>query len=93
MNKWLKGNGYWCPTCNGKGGGKITDYITYEGGGFCAFRAPCPTCKGQRRLAAPIEDVVAGTVTATPAPEPTIFTNMIEHGKLTPSGRLPRSVQ
>lgn len=92
MNKWLKGNGYWCPTCAGKGGGKITDYFEYEGGGFCAFREVCPTCKGARRLAGTEADVIAGSVPQTPTPEPTCFTNLIEYGKLTPTGRLPRKV-
>lgn len=94
MNKWLKGNGYWCQACGGTGSGKvITDVIEYEGGTFAAFRGRCPACRGERRLAADPAHVVAGTVPATPQPEPTCFPDTIVYGKLTKTGRLPRWVR
>lgn len=94
MNKWLKGNGYWCPTCQGRGGGPVTDWMEYRDGTFAAFRAPCPTCNGARRLAATIDQIITATVPATPDPaEVTCFTNMIEYGRLTKTGRLPRNVR
>ena len=50
MNKWLVGNGYWCPDCNGTGEGRITDTIVYDSGAERHFRERCRTCDGQRRL-------------------------------------------
>lgn len=93
MNKWLKGNGYWCSACDGTGGGPITDVLEYSNGTYAAFRAPCETCGGARRIAAREADVIAGRVQATPIPEPTCFTNAIEYGRLTPTGRLPRNLR
>jgi hypothetical protein len=65
MNKWLKGNGLWCAACKGTGRGKLSDIIEYRSGAECRFYHPCPTCDGQRRVEAPIADVIAGIVPAT----------------------------
>lgn len=65
MNKWLTGNGLWCAACKGTGRGKLSDIIEYKSGAECRFYHPCPTCAGQRRIEAPIADVIAGTVLAT----------------------------
>jgi hypothetical protein len=57
MNKWLHGNGHWCPTCRGTGRGKPLDMIEYEGGGYCQFYAKCEACNGEKRIAGPGPDV------------------------------------
>lgn len=51
MNKWLKGNGYWCHTCGGTGRGRARDRIEYRGGGGVQFYDLCQTCGGDGRLA------------------------------------------
>jgi hypothetical protein len=57
MNKWLHGNGHWCPACRGSGRGRPLDMIEYEGGGYCQFYARCEACNGEGRLAGPGLDV------------------------------------
>ncbi len=82
MNKWLKGNGYWCPDCRGTGRGKARDRIEYEGGSHCQFYDKCSTCNGEKRLAATIEQVNAGAVPSTSQPERhTILDQTIEYGR------------
>lgn len=93
MNKWLKGNGYWCQTCDGTGVGEITDVLEYEGGAFAAFRSSCPICKGSKRLAATETEIMNDNVPKTAAPgEQSCFINLIQYGRLTKTGRLPRAV-
>lgn len=82
MNKWLTGNGVWCPICKGSGRGEALDRIIYEGGGYAQFYALCPACKGQRRIAANLADVIAGCVSADPSHEPrSCFLPLIEYGR------------
>ena len=82
MNRWLKGNGYWCPTCRGTGRGAARDRIVYRGGGYCQFHDKCPTCGGGKRIAATAEQVLAGTVPVTPPPDHhTILVQTIEYGR------------
>ena len=50
MNKWLKGNGHWCPKCGGTGRGKALDRVEYKGGAYCQFYASCDLCNGERRI-------------------------------------------
>jgi hypothetical protein len=90
VNKWLIGNGHWCPTCKGTGRGESRDMIEYSNGTYALFYDLCATCKGERRVAAEVAQVLACTVAPTPRPDPTCFLPIIEYGKLTPTGRLPR---
>lgn len=53
MNKWLKGNGHWCPACKGTGRGELSDIIGYQGGGEARFYKKCLHCNGERRLPGP----------------------------------------
>lgn len=63
MNKWLVGNGHWCPACQGSGRGKPLDSFEYESGAVCQFYAKCESCNGERRLPGPGADQpVAHTV-------------------------------
>ena len=81
MNKWLKGNGYWCPDCSGSGRGKALDRIDYSDGTYCQFYAVCPTCKGEKRTAAPADDVIAERIPMTQPPvRHSCFSECIEHG-------------
>jgi hypothetical protein len=92
MNKWLKGNGYWCPTCQGSGRGEARDWIEYEGGGYCQFYDLCAVCKGEKRLPATVEQIVNKAVPVTPAPaDQSCFLPIIEYGRLTPTGKIPRT--
>ena len=82
MNKWLKGNGYWCPDCRATGRGKLTSRMEYTGGGFCNFYDNCPRCKGEKRIAAVPADIMRGAVPANDIPAPrTIFSGCIEYGR------------
>ena len=73
MNKWLIGNGHWCPSCGGTGRGRHTSRIEYEGGGYADLYDPCATCGGQRRL--------AGPGPSTPRPRPSCLVDVIEYGR------------
>lgn len=53
MNKWLHGNGHWCPACRGTGRGHATDRIEYDGGFYVQFYAKCAHCNGEKRLVGP----------------------------------------
>lgn len=79
MNKWLKGNGIWCQSCKGTGRGKVSDIIEYSGGTEAVFYHSCPTCNGERRVAAPIADVIAGTVPATKPKVHTLWDQRLEY--------------
>lgn len=92
MNKWLKGNGYWCLDCGGSGRGRPLDRITYGDGSYCQFYAVCQACNGEKRLSATEQQIIDGTAPQTPQPAThSCFLPIIEYGKLTPSGRMPRS--
>jgi len=71
MNKWLHGNGHWCPVCKGSGRGRARDRIEYEGGGYCQFYDRCTACNGERRL--------PGAGLSLPAPR-TLLSQCIEYG-------------
>lgn len=82
MNKWLKGNGYWCADCRGTGRGKALYRIVYEGGWYCQFYDSCPTCGGDKRIAATEAQVLGDNCPATPPPERhTILSQTIEYGR------------
>ena len=82
MNKWLKGNGYWCPDCQGTGRGEPRDRIYYEGGGWTQFYDRCRTCSGSKRLPGTPADIIAGTVPETPPPAAhSILSQCLEHGR------------
>lgn len=86
MNKWLAGNGYWCPDCRGTGRGEPLDRMVFEGGGYRQFYANCPTCAGQKRIAATPEQVLRGAVPVTPSPEHhSIMLQTIEYGVASPA--------
>lgn len=99
MNKWLKGNGLWCAACNGAGRGKPRDMIEYEGGTYCLFYDPCPVCKGEKRVAAEVADVIAQRVPETAPAFHSILLNTHEYGRLDklgrriPAIRVPRSAK
>ena len=57
MNKWLHGNGHWCPACKGSGQGRPLDRIVYESGRYAQFYAKCEACDGGKRLPGPGPDV------------------------------------
>jgi hypothetical protein len=79
MNKWLYGNGHWCPTCRGTGKGAPLDRLIYHGGRFLQFYAVCATCRGAKRLPGPGD---------TPAPEHhTSMSQLMEYGGVTTKGR------
>ena len=75
MNKWLKGNGHWCPACGGTGRGRAADRVVYDNGKYAQFYDACTHCNGERRIAGPGPNV----------PEPTCgFLNQcLEYGTLT----------
>lgn len=50
MNKWLVGNGYWCPACKGTRQGEVTDAIEWQSGKLTVFRRKCAACDGEGRL-------------------------------------------
>ena len=82
MNKWLKGNGYWCPDCRGTGRGEALDRIIYEGGGYCQFYAGCEACGGDKRIAATVPQILANTCPSTPPPtRHTTLLQTIEYGR------------
>lgn len=85
MNPWLKGNGYWCPTCEGTGRGTGYDAIIYGNGMERRLYEPCPACKGLKRIAATAEMVIAGTVPETP--QPAVHTCMSMLIEDVPAGR------
>lgn len=81
MNKWLAGNGYWCPACGGSGRGEARDRILYQGGGWCQFYDPCATCGGDGRLAASVDQIRTGSVPETrPTAARGIMSTCIEYG-------------
>jgi hypothetical protein len=81
MNKWLVGNGTWCAACQGTGRGKKRDRIIYPGGRYTQFYDDCAACEGEKRLAAPMPEIVAGTVPPTTPAFHSIFLNTIEYGR------------
>jgi hypothetical protein len=81
MNKWLKGNGYWCPSCNGTGRGKARDRMEYESGAYCQFYDPCSVCLGAKRMPATAQQIIDGTAPLTPEPAfHSCFSECIEYG-------------
>lgn len=81
MNKWLTGNGYWCPTCNGTGRGLARDRIEYEGGGYAQFYDRCMTCNGDKRIAATADQIITCEVPVTPSPKAhTAMPGCVEYG-------------
>lgn len=81
MNKWLKGNGYWCPDCQGTGRGEPLDRFEYQSGGYMQFYARCQTCSGEKRLAVTAKQATAGEVPETDEPaRHTILSQLIESG-------------
>lgn len=82
MNKWLTGNGYWCSACKGTGLGALHDTIVFTGGGYCNFYETCPTCSGEKRLAASADQIISGRVPQTLPPAfHTSLTQTIEFGR------------
>ena len=80
MNKWLKGNGYWCSDCRGTGCGQPRDRIEFKGGGYCQFYDTCLACNGEKRIAATLGQIMANTVPSMPRPERhTILDQTIEY--------------
>lgn len=68
MDKWLVGNGYWCKTCGGTGGGRSRRW----GWVVIARRSPkvskpwdrCAECYGSGRLPYSPERVIRDTIRA-----------------------------
>jgi hypothetical protein len=74
MNKWLHGNGHWCPACKGTGRGKpYGGRVYYRGGGWQQLYDLCETCEGDRRLP-------GLNPAGAPRPSPTWFVDTIEYG-------------
>ena len=73
MNKWLIGNGHWCPTCGGTGRGLLPSVIEYKGGTFANLYDLCTTCLGEKRIVGPGPDV--------PRPAPSCMFDIIEYGR------------
>lgn len=61
-NRWLKGNGHWCPTCSGSGRGKLSSTVIYEGGVTVDLYDRCQACGGARRIAATPEQIARETI-------------------------------
>jgi DnaJ-class molecular chaperone len=75
MNKWLHGNGHWCPSCRGTGRGRPRDRIGYNDGSWLQFYDRCETCRGAKRLPGPGD---------TPAPKHhTSVSQLMEYGRTT----------
>jgi len=79
MNKWLCGNGVWCAACEGTGRGSVSDIIEYEGGTECVFYHRCQSCNGEKRIAAPIADVIAARVPPSAPKHHTIMSQLLEY--------------
>ena len=88
MNKWLIGNGLWCAACEGTGLGRLSDTIIYDGGVACDFYHPCEVCKGQKRLAAELPDVIADAVPRTEPKFHTCMSQCIKYRRVRPSDRV-----
>lgn len=84
MNKWLHGNGHWCPACRGTGRGRPRDQIEYSDGSRLQFYAKCETCDGEKRLEGPGD---------TPPPDRhTCMSQLMEYGRdSNPQGRVRRT--
>lgn len=51
-DRFLTGNGLWCPQCDGTGGG-------VEQIGICRIPRRCTRCRGSGRIARPIDKIIA----------------------------------